>query len=141
MAQQESDEKLGHGDESDSDFSTSEDEKSDSEEESDSDSDFDVSELLDNFEQIARLGAKFSRHTGKKIKRKPQLRTVKVSFSEDGTPQTLSWGAGSRAIKMKDIWYISWGHKTPNLLARKDRLDAEKCFSIVGHSEKQVLCG
>lgn len=119
----------------DSDTDTDSDFDTDSEE----DSDFDVNELVENFEQIARLGAKFSRHTGKKIKRKPQLRTVKVSFSEDGKPQTLSWGAGSRAIKMKDIWYISWGHKTPNLIARKDLLDPAKCFSIVGHSEKQVL--
>ena len=81
-------------------------------------SDFDVNELLDNFEAIARLGAKFSRHTGKNIEKPPQLRTVKVSFTDDGKPQSLSWGAGSRAIRFLDIWYISWGHKTPNLIAR-----------------------
>ena len=106
---------------------------------SEEDSDFDVNELLRNFEAIASLGAKFVRHTGKKIKKKPQLRTIKVSFSEDGKPLTLSCGAGSRAIKYKDIWYIAQGFKTPCLIARKDVLDPDKCFSIVGHSEKQLL--
>eukprot|EP00486_Rosalina_sp_Unknown_P015419 CAMPEP_0201595506 /NCGR_PEP_ID=MMETSP0190_2-20130828/192488_1 /ASSEMBLY_ACC=CAM_ASM_000263 /TAXON_ID=37353 /ORGANISM="Rosalina sp." /LENGTH=614 /DNA_ID=CAMNT_0048055521 /DNA_START=963 /DNA_END=2807 /DNA_ORIENTATION=- len=130
---------LSDGDEDD--LSTSSEEKEDSEDDysSSEDDDFDITDCLDNFQQIARLGAKFSRHAGKRIHKKPQLRTVKVSFSEDGKPVTLSWGAGSRAIKMKDIWYISWGHCTPTFLARKDKLEPMKCFSIVGHSEKQVL--
>ena len=126
-------------DDEEDDFSTSSDEKDEEDEWSSSEDDFDITELLDNFQQIARLGAKFSRHAGKRIHKKPQLRTVKVSFDEDGKPSTLSWGAGSRAIKMKDIWYISWGHCTPTFLARKDKLEPMKCFSIVGHSEKQVL--
>eukprot|EP01083_Nonionella_stella_P279366 950364_1 len=126
-------------DEYDDDLSTSSDDDKDEDEWSSSDDEFDITELLDNFQQIARLGAKFSRHAGKRIHKKPQLRTVKVSFSDDGKPLTLSWGAGSRAIKMKDIWYISWGHYTPIFLARKKQLEPMKCFSIVGHSEKQVL--
>eukprot|EP01083_Nonionella_stella_P067829 179682_1 len=116
-----------------------EDDKDEEDEWSSSDEDFDITELLDNFEQISRLGAKFSRHAGKRMHKKPQLRTVKVSFSEDGAPLTLSWGAGSRAIKVKDIWYVAWGHCTPTFLARKDKLEPMKCLSIVGHSEKQVL--
>ena len=95
----------------DSDSSTSigtDSDNDDGKDDDDSDCDqFDITELLENFSQIARLGARFSRHAGKRVTKKPQLRTVKVSFDEQGTPLTLSWGAGSRAIKMKDIWYIA----------------------------------
>merc|ERR1712154_290026 len=130
---------MGLQQEAESDLSSSEDESDDDSKAEDSEEEFDITELLENFTQIARLGARFSRHAGKRINKKPQLRTVKVSFDEHGTPLTLSWGAGSRAIKMKDIWYISWGHYTPTFIARRDKLEPLKCFSIVGHSEKQVL--
>eukprot|EP01084_Bolivina_argentea_P256341 431548_1 len=95
--------------------------------------------VVDTFERVATLGAPFWRHTEQPIHKKPQQGTLNVSFSADGKPLTLSWSAESQTIKMKDIWYISWGHYTPVLAARKNELEPMKCFSIIGHSEKQVL--
>eukprot|EP01084_Bolivina_argentea_P304219 525330_1 len=92
--------------------------------------------LLIDFEKTAALGQLFLKFTGKR-RRKPQDRIVKVSFDKQNKPKQISWGSGPRHISWEDIQYIAWGHWTPVFDARKDQLNPELCFSVVG--KQQIL--
>ena len=92
-----------------------------------------------SFDRIAATGQRFTKYTvytGTR-KRKPQDRIVKVSCDDEYRPKRISCGRGSRHIDFTDILYIAWGHWTPVFEARKDHLEKELCFSVVG--KQQVL--
>jgi len=93
-----------------------------------------VQQQLKSFHKIAALGQLFLKYTGRR-RRKPQDRIVKVSFGEGGNPKQISWGSGSRHIDFEDVVYIAWGHWTPVFQARKDQIDANLCFSVVGKTQ------
>merc|ERR1712003_146028 len=95
-----------------------------------------LKEQLKNFEKIAATGQLFLKYTGKR-RRKPQDRIVKVSFDNKYKPKQISWGSGSRHIDFSEILYVAWGHWTPVFEARKDSLDKDLCFSVVG--KQQIL--
>eukprot|EP01084_Bolivina_argentea_P133147 234973_1 len=93
---------------------------------------FEMVELLNNFYYIGRVGEHFVRHTPT---RKHSIRMY-VIFDEDGKPIAVSWNP---SIKIKDIWYVSWGYYTPTFLCLNDAPERERCFSIVGYCEHQIL--
>jgi len=125
--------------ESDSDEQGS-DKQEEEEEEEESDNEVPVKPVaslkdrLKQFDKIAQTGQLFLKYTGKR-RRKPQDRIVKVSFDDQGKPKQISWGSGSRHIDFSDIIYVAYGHYTPVFLARKDQLDANLCFSVVGKTQ------
>jgi len=87
-----------------------------------------------DFKRAASVGQIFLKHTGKR-RRKPQDRFVKVTFAQSGEPRSISWGSGSRHINFEDICTITWGHWTPVFTERKETLDANLCFSVIGREQ------
>jgi len=111
--------------EDDSEYAESDYDESDSETEQD---------LAVDFKRAASIGQLFLKHTGKR-RRKPQDRFVKVSFDQDDNPRNISWGSGSRHINFEDIRTITWGPWTPVFTARKETIDHNLCFSVIGHEQ------
>jgi len=91
-------------------------------------------DLSVDFKRAASIGQLFLKHTGKR-RRKPQDRFVKVSFDQNDQPRNISWGSGSRHINFEDICTITWGHWTPVFTARKETLDHNLCFSVIGREQ------
>jgi len=87
-----------------------------------------------DFHRAASVGQLFLKHTGKR-RRKPQDRFVKVTFDQDGEPRNISWGSGSRHINFEDICTITWGHWTPVFTERKETLNPNLCFSVIGREQ------
>jgi len=87
-----------------------------------------------DFHRAASVGQIFLKHTGKR-RRKPQDRFVKVTFDQNGEPRSISWGSGTRHINFEDICTITWGHWTPVFTERKETLDANLCFSVIGREQ------
>merc|ERR1719357_98665 len=112
----------------------SEDETEESGSEYDDDETESEHDLSVDFKRAASIGQLFLKHTGKR-RRKPQDRFVKVSFDQDGEPRNISWGSGSRHINFEDIMTITWGHWTPVFTARKETLDHNLCFSVIGREQ------
>lgn len=112
----------------------SEDETEDSESEYDDEETESEHDLSVDFKRAASIGQLFLKHTGKR-RRKPQDRFVKVSFDASGKPLNISWGSGSRHINFEDICTITWGHWTPVFTARKETLDHNLCFSVIGREQ------
>ena len=95
-----------------------------------------LKEQLRNFEKIAATGQLFLRYPSDR-RRKPQDRSVMVSFDNENRPKQISWGSGHRHIDFSEILYVAWGHWTPVFEARKEQLKKELCFSVVG--KQQIL--
>jgi len=87
-----------------------------------------------DFHRAASVGQLFLKHTGKR-RRKPQDRFVKVTFDQNGEPRNISWGSGSRHINFEDICTITWGHWTPVFTERKETLNPNLCFSVIGREQ------
>jgi len=86
---------------------------------------------LRSFKKIAAMGQLFYRHAGRKT---AQDRVVKVCYDHEGTPLELSWGKGSRHIMWDDILYVAWGHWTPVFLKKQNKLNPQRCLSVVARN-------
>merc|ERR1719203_1969568 len=98
----------------------------------------DLKKALRTFHRTAAMGQLFYRHCGLRRRGKAQDRVVKVAFDHEGNPTEISWGKGSRHILWHDILYIAWGHWSPVFQARRKKLNAKRCLSIVA-KEGRVL--
>merc|ERR1719397_1488529 len=57
------------------------------------------------------------------------------AFDQTGKPLNISWGSGSRHINFEDICTITWGHWTPVFTERKETLNPNLCFSVIGREQ------